>query len=94
MCITLCVLVYVCGERERERERENAKKRQEVEWAMKGGTFEPNCYVNKSSLCRGIKCYGRRKIQNHIQGVVLKIRSLQIPDENDSLSSVMLKTPL
>ena len=72
---SMCLLV--CGEREREREREETMglRNWEImleEMRIKMGdevkTFEPNCYVNKSSPCNGISClWEGKKSQSHIQ---------------------------
>ena len=69
--------VLVSGEREREREREETMglRNWEIileEMRIKMGdevkTFEPNCYVNKSSPCNGISClWEGKKSQSHIQ---------------------------
>ena len=57
------MLVSVCWEREREREETMGLRNWEIileEMRIKMGdevkTFEPNCYVNKSSPCNGISC--------------------------------------
>ena len=72
---SMCLLVCVEREREREREETMGLRNWEIileEMRIKMGdevkTFEPNCYVNKSSPCNGISClWEGKKSQSHIQ---------------------------